>query len=157
AYSYYLQCENGDRFYLKLFDLQNDRQRKSLEQLTYNLPLLWQLYHRKIFLKLTYPIKNQNQNFITSFNKIKVVLFNFIEGETLANAYPLSHKTLKSIATVMASIHNTTKDIADYELLEESYNISFESNLRNCISLLDKMNPENQVLLSLREEVLAKK
>jgi spectinomycin phosphotransferase len=147
AYSYRVNCNNGDRYYLKLFDHQNDRQRRSIERLKYYLPLTWQLYHQKLFRKVTYPIRNQNGDFKTTFNNITVVLFNFIEGETLADAYPFSEELLKKIAQSMATIHRMTYSINSSQILTETLDISFDTDLEKCISVLEgNLSSDNHII-----------
>ncbi|MDU0201709.1 phosphotransferase [Paenibacillus sp. MAH-36] len=158
AYSYLLNCTNGERYYLKLYDHQNDRQRSNTERLQYYLPLTWQMYHQGLFRNITYPIKNQNGGFKTTFTDITVVLFNFIEGETLAEAYPFSKEILETIAKSVALIQKITPFIEKTALLTETFDISFESDLEKCISLLENTKTfSNSIKQTLREHVLAKK
>jgi spectinomycin phosphotransferase len=158
AYSYWVNCANGDRYYLKLFDHQNDRQRRSIERLKYYLPLTWQMYHQGLFRNITYPIKNQNGDFKTTFNNITTVLFNFIEGETLAEAYPFSKEILKEIAKSVAAIHRITNYIDPSLIVTETFDISFESDLEKCVSELERtLTSDNHIKKALREQVLLQK
>jgi spectinomycin phosphotransferase len=157
AYSYWVNCTNGERYYLKLFDQKNDRQRRGIERLQYYLPLTWKMYHQGLFQNITYPIKNQNGGFKTTFKDITVVLFNFIEGESLAEA-PFSKEILESIAKSVATIQKITPFIDKTTLLTETFDISFESDLEKCISILEStMTFINPIKQSLREHVLPKK
>ncbi|WP_338787200.1 phosphotransferase [Metabacillus sp. FJAT-53654] len=158
AYSYYVNCNNGDRYYLKLFDHGNDRQRRSIERLTYYLPLTLQLYHQKLFQNITFPIKNQIGDLKTTLNEITLVMFNFIEGETLAEAYPFSEELLEEIAQSMAIIHRITHYINSSQILTETFDISFEKDLEKCISVLEGIiTSDNNIIKTLREQVLLKK
>lgn len=158
AYSYRVNCANGERYYLKLFDHQNDRQLRSIERLRYYLPLTWQLYHQRLFRNVTYPIKNKDGDYKTTFNDIIVVLFNFIEGETLAEAYPFSTEIVESIARSVAQIQLATRFIDKTALLTETFDTSFASDLEMCISVLESTEAcSNPVKQALREHVLPKK
>jgi spectinomycin phosphotransferase len=158
AYSYRVNGTNGDRYYLKLFDHQNDRQRRSVERLKYYLPLTWQIYHQGLFRKTACPILNCNGEFQTTFNDLTIVLFNFIEGETLADEYPFSQQILKEIAQAVAAIHQATSYIDPAQVLIESFDISFECDLEKCVSTLEKNSlSENYIIQALREQVLSKK
>jgi thiamine kinase-like enzyme len=153
-----VNCNNGDCYYLKLFDHKNDRQRRSIDRLKYYLPLTWQLYHQKLFQNITYPIKNQNGDYKTTFNDITIVVFNFIEGKTLAEAYPFSQEILEEIAQSMAAIHKSTHYINSSQILTETYDISFETDLEKCISVLEStFRSNNHVIQTLRQKVLLKK
>jgi spectinomycin phosphotransferase len=158
AYSYKLNCKNGISYYLKLYDHQNDRQRSNIERLQYYLPLTWQMYYQGSFRNITYPIKNQNGDYKTTFHDFTTVMFNFIEGETLSEAYPFSKDILEDIAKSVASIQVITPFIDKSVLLTETFDISFESNLETCISVLEStVLFDNRIKQALREHVLPKK
>ncbi|WP_054028684.1 phosphotransferase [Bacillus sp. FJAT-28004] len=158
AYSYWVNCVNEERYYLKLFDNQNESQRNGIERLQYYLHLTWKMYHQGLFRNVTHPIKNQKGIFKTSFNDITVVLFNYIEGESLADAYPFSKEILENIAKSVASIQLITPLIDKAMLVTETFDISFESDLEKCIATLEsKITFNNPIKQSLREHVLAMK
>lgn len=159
AYSYMVSCKDEQRYYLKLFDHENGRQRSSVERLNYYLPLTWKMYHERHFRKITYPIKNQNGDFKTTFNGITVVLFNYIEGKTLAESYPFSNVILEEIAKSVALFQRITPLLNSNLLFTESFDISFESDLKKCISELENTAStiDNHFIQTLREIVLSKK
>lgn len=158
AYSYRLNCTDGQQYYLKLFDLHNDRQRRSIERLKDILPLTWELYQRKLLPNITYPIQNKHGDFKTTFKGFATVLFNFIEGETLAEAYPFSKEILEAIAKSVAAVHRTTPYINPAIPIEETFDISFESDLVKCISVLESASTlDTHIKQSLRDQVLVNK
>ncbi|KKI89377.1 aminoglycoside phosphotransferase [Bacillus sp. SA1-12] len=158
AYSYRVNCCNGDTYYLKLFDHKHDRQRKAVERLQNYLPLTWTLYHSCYLTNITYPIKKQNGEFITTFNDLTFVLFPFIEGETLAEAYPFSKELLNEVAKEMALIHQVPKNIAITFIEKETFDISFESDLLKCLSVLEgPATKKSQIINSLRDQIVVKK
>ncbi|GLX66096.1 phosphotransferase [Paenibacillus glycanilyticus] len=157
AYSYWVSCMNGERYYVKLFDHQNDRQRKNTERLQQYLPLTWQMFHQGHFRNIAYPIKSLNGGFEITFDGITVVLFNFIEGDTLAEAYPFSDAVVSDIARSVARFQQITPLIDKTTLLEETFDISFESDLEKCISMLKNAETSNHPIKeALREHVLPK-
>jgi spectinomycin phosphotransferase len=158
AYSYKISCEDGQRYYLKLFDHDNRRQRMGMERLNDYLTLTWKMYHERLFRNITYPIKNQNGDFKTTFDGITVVLFNFIDGETLADSYPFSDVILEEIAKSVAIFQQITPLINTKMLSVESFDISFETDLKKCISELENTSTfDNSITQTLREQVLLKK
>ncbi|MGM7723269.1 aminoglycoside phosphotransferase family protein [Metabacillus sp. Hm71] len=158
AYSYRVNGRNGVPYYLKLFDHKNDKQRKAVERLQIYLPLTWTLYHSGFLKNITYPIKKLNGEIKTTFNDLTFVLFPFIEGETLAEAYPFSKEMLNEIAKEMAAIHQVPKDIANSSIERETFDISFEADLLKCMSVLEgPATKESQILNSLRDQILVKK
>lgn len=157
AYSYKVNCIDEQQYYLKLFDHHNDRQREGIRRLNYYLPLTWDLYHQGLFINITHPIKNCFGSLFTKLQDITIVLFNFIVGETLAEAYPFSDEILVGIAKSVATLEQITSQVNRTLLPKESFDITFESDLLRCISILEKSNLNNCLNQSLRELVLLKK
>ncbi|MDF2963121.1 MAG: protein kinaselike protein, partial [Paenibacillus sp.] len=160
AYSYTVHCSNGERYYAKLFDTRNDKQRKSVQSLDYYLPLTWSLFHESIFTNLTYPIKNRNGGFVTGpyDNGAVLVLFNFITGETLAEAYPFSKNIVDAIAASLADIHfKVTPKIKKELCRRESFDSSFIPELKNRISVLETEKSSHSHIKSLQELLLPRK
>jgi len=158
AYSYEVNCVNGHKYYLKLFDHQNDRQKKGIERLQAYLPLTWKIYHQGLFKNMTYPIKTQSGDYQSAFHGVTAVLFNFIEGESLADAYPFSDEILEAVAATAASIQQLTPHVDLTALPKESLDISFDSDLIQCMKVLE-LPPviNNPIHKEVREQVLAKK
>lgn len=157
AYSYKVNCIDEQQYYLKLFDHHNDRQREGIRRLNYYLPLTWDLYHQGLFINITHPIKNCFGSLFTKLQDITIVLFNFIVGETLTEAYPFSDEILVGIAKSVATLEQITPHVNQNLLPKESFDITFESDLLRCISILEKSNLNNCLKQSLRELVLLKK
>jgi spectinomycin phosphotransferase len=140
AYSYKVNCEAGSSYYLKLFDVDNDKQRSCVENLGFSLALTYKMYHEALFKNLTYPIKNQDDDFVTHHKNCRLVLFNFIEGNTLANAYPFSNELEAKIAKSVATIHQSISKINNGDVQLENYDISFENDLMKSIAALDSIS-----------------
>ncbi len=156
AYSYIVNCADGMRYYLKLLNRNNDRQRKHAERLDFYLPLTWRLYHQGLFANLTYPIQTVNGRFKTALDQVTLVLFNYIEGDTLADAYPFSESVLQAIAKSVANIHRSTPKLERCET--ESFDISFDRDLVRCIAALEDLPlAGNAHHRALREIVLPRK
>ncbi|TDG00627.1 aminoglycoside phosphotransferase family protein [Paenibacillus piri] len=159
AYSYRIVCRSGVRYYLKLFDMDNDGQRKNAQALDHYLPLTWELYHQAMFQHLTVPIKNNGESFQTIFrNEAAVlVLFSFVEGETLADAYPLSKPVVGAIAETLAEIHCEVTPRLRLERVAcrtETYDISFAAELTNSLSALESGSFTDVYLKALRSLLL---
>lgn len=161
AYSYLLHCDGGERYYVKLFDLRNDHQRRGSEKLSYYLPLTWQLYHEGDFQQLTWPIRTVNGDFsMTLSGSCTIVLFNYIAGATLADDYPFSPETVSSIARLAARLHPVVPSqstfAADRVMLPtESFDISFVPALQNCLKLLaSHEGSDDPIVQSLRAALL---
>ncbi|QHT61902.1 phosphotransferase [Paenibacillus lycopersici] len=157
AYSYRVDCANGERRYLKLFDSANGRQLRSIERLRQYLPATWHMHHRGLFRYLTYPFPNRNGQFATRFHGITAVLFNFIDGETLADAYPFSEAIVARIAAAAAAIHRLAPLIDKTSLVSETYDLSFETELKTCLTALETTAVfANPILSDLQASLLPK-
>ncbi len=158
AYCYRVDGVNGDRYFFKLLDHQNDRQLRGVELLKYYLPLTWSMYHEGCLQEITYPIKTLRGNFQTTLNNLTAVLFNFIDGETLTDAYPFSNETLREIARSVAKLHRITPVIDRTMLLTETFDICFVPDLVQCLQLLEGTPTfANRTKQALRGHILPKK
>ncbi|ULL13246.1 aminoglycoside phosphotransferase [Paenibacillus sp. H1-7] len=157
AYSYRIHCKNGCQYYLKLFDHGNERQQQGIARLDRCLPLTWELYNIGLFPTVAYPVKNVQGRFQTAFDGFTVVIFNYIEGETLAESYPFSDVILEQVASAMAAIHRLTPLIGTRMLLTEAYDISFESRLTSYIGELEAAATfDSRIKQTLKQEILSR-
>lgn len=157
AYSYEMTDVNGNKYYLKLFDHQNDRQKNSLRRLISILPITQRFYDEGIFTNTARPIQNKLGWFTTVQEKFTIILFNFIEGSSLAEAYPFSKHILERLGKTMASIHKTVKYIEPGTALADSFDLSFEPELRKCLSMLENPHTMTENIKVLQEQVLTRK
>lgn len=158
AYSYLLHGEKEQKYYLKLFDHQNSRQRNNVVRLAHYLPVTYQIYHQQLFRQLTFPLKNNQSQFMTTLEHFTIVLFHYIEGETLAEAYPFSKQILEEIAEIMATIHGLSPHIDSSILIKESYDLSFVPELAKGLRQLEGLvDSEEQLIQSLRENLWPRK
>jgi len=100
GYCYIADCSNGDRYFLKLFS-DSRLGLMSASRLDFYLPLTWYLYSKGLFRNIPYPIKTRNGDFKTRFDGQPLVLFNFIEGETLEHEYPWSNAILSNLEGIV--------------------------------------------------------
>ncbi|MCQ6560950.1 phosphotransferase [Paenibacillus mendelii] len=157
AYSYQVNGMSGERYYLKLFDHANDSHRRGIQRLKYYLPLTRSMYQEGLFRNLTYPIKTLSDEFTVTLSECTAVLFHFIEGETLAEAYPFSNIILEAIGRSVAQLQQITSHLDCSMLSEETYDISFVPALMKCLSLLEStVTWDDPIRQSLQEQVLPK-
>src|SRR5690606_15240490 len=153
AYSYRITDMNEVTYYLKLFDHSNDRQMDSLWKLNRVLPLLRRLYRQGTMQTIAIPINNEKGVFHTTMEATSIILFQYIDGETLANAYPFSNKLLHKLGKAIANIHQT--DVGQSQLLKENFDLSFEENFKKCINMLENYLPYKElgIVLKKKEQV----
>ncbi|UVI29761.1 aminoglycoside phosphotransferase family protein [Paenibacillus spongiae] len=158
AYSYQVNGASGERFYLKLFDHANDSHRRGILRLNHYLPLTSRMYREGLFRHLTYPIKTLRDEFTVALSDCTVALFNYIEGETLAEAYPFSNTILESIGMSVARLQQITPDIGQSTLMTEAYDVSFVPDLDKCMAYLEGIETsDDPITQSLIEQVLPRK
>ncbi|REE69674.1 phosphotransferase family enzyme [Paenibacillus taihuensis] len=162
AYSYLLHCDGGDRYYVKLFDLNNDHQRRGAQKLDYYLPLTSRLYHSGAFQQLTWPIRTASGDFTVTLCNCTIVLFHYIAGATLADAYPIALETVSSIARLTARLHRIkppTPSLDDIIALPtESFDISFIPTLEICLELLaSRGHRDDPIVQSLQAALLPRR
>ncbi|MGA9172580.1 MAG: phosphotransferase [Thermoactinomyces sp.] len=161
AYSYRVNCVNGDCYYLKLYDTTDSKQRKSAERLDFSLAITWKMYHEGIFRNLTYPIKTKDGHYKVIFDQMVLVLFNFIEGITLKETLS-SKETVEKIAKLVAMLHKATPNIKNEEARQEEFYIGTKKWLMRSLSVLESTtkfdNPYKEalqgVILTKKEEIL---
>ncbi|SEO98296.1 aminoglycoside phosphotransferase family protein [Paenibacillus sp. OV219] len=162
AYSYFLLCHEGLRYYVKLFDHYNDRQKRGADKLSYYLPLLGRLHDEGQFEQLTWPIRALSGAYWITIEDCTLVLFNYIAGETLADAYPFSPEIVGNIAQLAAQVHRMTP-ILDRELMalpSETFDVSFLPDLEKCLAQLECQDEDadgDPILMELQAAMLPQK
>ncbi|MBB3127012.1 thiamine kinase-like enzyme [Paenibacillus rhizosphaerae] len=141
AYSYRVEGENGTRYYLKLFDHGNDSHGQGILRCRRYVPLMWELHQTGRFMELPCPFRTLSGAFLLSFSGCTAVLFQFIEGETWAEAYPFSKHNLERVGRLAAQIRQLTPWTIGSGLLSETYDVSFSEHLNNCLQLLEHLRP----------------
>jgi spectinomycin phosphotransferase len=157
AYSYQVICRDGQRYYLKLFDRNNDRQLRGIEKLNDYLPILSRMHSNGSFVNLAYPIETVGGDLIGEFSECTGVLFCYKEGDTLAEAYPFPDDIVDHVAQLLARLHTVSTSVAPVALTD-TYDISFADELKECISELEHVDSNGDSFLSeVKQQVLGKK
>ncbi|WP_274653589.1 phosphotransferase [Paenibacillus humicola] len=141
AYSYLASDGEGRRCYMKLFDLANARQKAGAERLDLYMPFIWNVYERGIFTRLSCPIRTAEGRFKAELSRgLTVALFQFIDGETLAGAYPFPEAVMRRIADSTAMIHQSFAPLpkADAPYERETFDLSFAPDLTGYLRELDR-------------------
>ncbi len=157
AYSYQVTCKDGERYYLKVFDHNNDNQRRGITRLNDYLPILSHMHSTGLFINLAYPIETVDGDLIGELSECTGVLFNYIEGDTLAEVYPFSDEIVETVAQLMARLHTVTLDVA-LDTLTDTYDISFADELKVCLYDLEFTDTGCDLFLAaVKQQVLSEK
>jgi thiamine kinase-like enzyme len=161
ANNYIADCASGERYLLKV--LGNSRQvRKNTAGFDLSLCLTWHLHATGLFTRLAHPLKTRTDKFDVHINDLRIILFHFVEGQTLASQWPYSDKMLTSIARAIASIHKTTPHLRIEIPRVEQFDIPFADELLNGLDTLQVITPHyrqgqqklKELLLPHRERIV---
>lgn len=158
SYAYKIICKDGTKYFLKLFDKSTKKGKESIKLLNCYLPLTRELYEKRLYKNITYSIKNIKNDFQVDIGPAVIVLFNFIEGETLADAYPFSKFLLEKVAKGIAEIHKATYQLPVETLKVENFEIPFEEDLKKVLVELENTDKfENEDIQILKEYIVPRK
>jgi spectinomycin phosphotransferase len=158
SYAYIVTCEDETKYFLKLFDKNTETGRERIASSDFYLSATWQMYNDRLCENICYPIKNLNNSFKTDIGPAVIVLFNFIEGETQADAYPFSKLLLEKVARGIAGIHKTTQRLRFEDSRIEDFKLGFEENLIKMLKELEStIKYENNDRQALKEYIIPRK
>jgi spectinomycin phosphotransferase len=150
SYGYKVSCYDGTDFFLKLLDKKS--QKSAIERANTYLPLLNVFRENGLFANAIHPVLNVEHGFKTETEELFYILFPWVEGKTLADAYPFSKSIIHQIAIQVATLHKTTSSVSEIiHLPSENFNLGFEQDLFSCLNILKS----NQVALNTHGLALA--
>jgi len=157
SYHYTAGCAGGARYFLKLYNASR-LGRVSAARLGFTLPLTWNLHHKGLLLNVPYPIRTRCGDLETSFNGLPLILFNFIEGRTLAEEPRWSDDTLATLGRAAAFIHKSTP-LLDLEIpYVEHFDFPFIDDLLKGYDALEQVTThDGWGKQALRELLLPRK
>jgi spectinomycin phosphotransferase len=140
SYAYQVSCKEGTKYFLKLFDKSTKKGREGVRRLKFYLPVTRDMFDGGLYQNIAYPVKNIRGKFSVDIGPAVIVLFNFIEGETLADAYPFSRELLEKVAAGIARIHGLTGSLHFKSASVEDFDVSFLDSLERDLDLLEQMD-----------------
>jgi len=157
AYSYIVDCSSGNRYFLKLFSHSRLAQ-IGVRNTDFYLPLTWILHSKRLLPNVPYPIKTRDGDLQTDFDGQPLVLFNFIDGETLGCDADFSDDILMKLARLVGILHRSTPEIEIEFSNVEHFDIPFEDDLLNGLDALEAITEiDSQGKQELRELLLPRK
>jgi spectinomycin phosphotransferase len=161
GHHYIADCRDGSRYFVKF--LSNSRLAQiSASRLDFYLTLMRDLYDRELFRNLACPLRTRLGELRTIFGDRPLVLFHYIEGETLWEKLPYSETLLASLARLVARLHKNTPEIRLAIPFQEKFEIPFEAELESGLEILNKLTSRAtpgkkalcELLLPHREAIL---
>lgn len=149
---YAVDCLDGSRYFLKL--IPSTREPMAASDLEFYLPLTWNLYDRGIFCNLPYPLRNDEDEFRTVFGEFTLILFNYIDGETLEGEDLLSDFLRPLLARSIGTIHKSTPDITMEKPFTERFALVFEDDLLDALDVLRGITSRDRFALQVLRDLL---
>ena len=100
------------------------------------LPLTWNLCHKGLYRNLPYPLRNRSGEFVSSFAGRPLVLFPFIEGETLEDETKWTDGLVAALGHAVGMIHRSMPEIGVEKPFVEGYEVRFQGALLDSIAEL---------------------
>lgn len=156
AFSYIIENKSQERRYLKVFDTSTQKGNWGVGQLNRYVPLMLELSESNLFRDLPKPYYTVSGNLRSSFDRFTSVLFEYIEGETLANAYPFSDDVQMRLGIQLAKLHAVPLSRLPSQLVKESFHIDFGERLHTNLRSLEFYEGVDQFTRRLQSIVLPK-
>lgn len=156
AYSYIVENIKRERRYLKVFDTATQKGRVGVKKLKQYVPLMVELSESNLFQDLPKPYYTIRGDLQCSSERFACVLFEYIDGETLADAYPLSDDIQKRLGGQLAKLHAVPLTQLRSDIIKESYRVDFAGSLQQNLKSLQSYKGDDPFILRLQHIVLPK-
>jgi Ser/Thr protein kinase RdoA (MazF antagonist) len=152
---YIVHAASGERYFLKLTP--ENYTLTIASDPDFYLPLTYQLHTRRILPHIAYPIPARDGRFIRTFAGFRVILFNYIEGETVGfGQWPDGIAT--RLAGLLGKLHRSAAQIQLAHVMEEHFALIFEDDLRRNLARLENVTAADRPgIHALRDLILPRK
>ncbi|MFD1676573.1 aminoglycoside phosphotransferase family protein [Alicyclobacillus fodiniaquatilis] len=154
AFSYIVVSTAFERRYLKVFDTSTQKGILGVEQLRGYIPLMIELKESNLFPYLPQPHYTVSGDMQCSIGRFVCVLFEYIDGETLADAYPFSDEIQTSMAIGLAKLHTVPLKSLHAQVASETYGVDFGERLQANLECLASYKDNDPFILELQSIVL---
>lgn len=135
AHCYAVDCAGGERYFLKFYE-QERQARTYAQDLDFYLSLSYQLYKKQLLPSVACPVVTQRDKFAVSHNGHLLILFHWIEGQTVGFERLPDH-ILAKLSTLVGQLHASTPQIDWPNPPRETFGIPFEGELAKDLVLLE--------------------
>jgi len=136
--NYVAKCTDDERYFVRLLGASRLAQQSS-ERLAFSLRLSHRLFASGLFSNLPHPIPTRDGALYTRVDARNVVVFDFIEGETLDGRWPYTDETRAAIADTVAAIHATTSQLGLDIPYVEDLDVPFACELERGLDALENV------------------
>ena len=153
SHLYAAHLADGGRFFVKM--VRPDPAPMVASDPAFYLPLTWNLYHKGLYRNLSYPLRTRSGEFVSRFAGRPLVLFPFIEGETLEDDNLWTDALFATLGHAVGTIHRSTPEIGVEQPFVEDYEVRFRPLLLDAIpELRDTGGEESAGRRALRDALL---
>lgn len=156
AYSYMVENAKHERRYLKVFDTTTQKGSLGAKKLKQYVPLMLELSESNLFRDLPKPYYTISGDLQCSFERFTCVLFDYIDGETLADSYPFSDDVQTRLGEQLAKLHAVPLTHLCSQIVKESYRVDFGDGLHKNLKSLQFYKGDDRFILRLQSIVLPK-
>lgn len=142
AYCYIADCVGGERYFLKL-DNNSGEIPYAASNRDFYLPLTYELCTQRILPHVACPVRTRTGQFTASFAEYVLILFDWIEGETVGFG-DLSDDILMKLARLVGILHKSASQIELEHPFYERFDIAFEDNLVNSFDVLEHITSNDR-------------
>jgi spectinomycin phosphotransferase len=160
AHCYAVDCATQERYFLKFYEEERHARVCALD-VEFYLSLSYQLRAKQLLPTVACPVPTQRGRFAVPFDDHLLILFHWIEGQTVGFER-LSDDVLAKLAPLVGRLHASTPQIDWPNPPRERFDIPFEETLRGDLEALEGITSADtfgqqelrRLLLPRRAEVL---
>lgn len=157
AYSYVVENPKHELRYLKVFNAATRKGVLGVKRLHRYLPLMEELVQNNLFPELPRPYRTLSGTLQFTSTHYTCAMFDYVEGKTLANAYPFSDEIQWRLAGQLAKLHSVPLSQLSSHVELESFSIDFPQNLHGNLKTLESYAGDDPFVLALQSLVLPKR
>lgn len=157
AHSYVVEDAKRERRYIKVFDTATRKGKMGVVRLRRYLPFMMELVQSNLFPELPRPCRTTTGELQCQYHHYTCVMFDYIHGETLADAYPFSDDIQTRVARQLAKLHGVPLAKLQSNIETESFSIDFSDSLQRDLKTLESFAGDNPFIRSLQSIVLPKR
>jgi spectinomycin phosphotransferase len=135
---YIVQAADGQRCFLKLTP--ENYTLTIASDPDFYLPLTYALHAHGILPHIAYPLPARDGRFMRTFDGFRMILFNYIEGETIGFG-KLPAGIEARLAGLVGRLHRSTSQIRLPHVMAERFDLIFEPDLRRNLARLENLPP----------------
>ncbi len=156
AYSYRIGTEDSN-YYLKIVDRQTASGRRTADRMEFSLPLQRFLCeHPTTEIATSIPQITREETLNASYGSLLFALYTFIEGTTLADAYPMSATLVQRIGETLATLHHVQIPVTlQQKALPDNLIVSFEKSLLADLAVLEAISSQDALYLQRLHNIVS--